>query len=674
MMKTHIRYLWIVCLMIAVAALGFTASGCSGSNETRMASNADFSDKYSKDDTWVIHWYLCGTDLETNYGAATNDFSELLDVELPPNVKVLIQTGGAKEWQNSTVPSGKTARYLYDSDGLHELEKIQNADMGTPKTLADFLRYGQENYPADHHVFVFWDHGGGSAAGVCYDEQTGHMLSLNDIRQAFESVCQASTDNPPFEIIGFDACLMATYDTANTLSGLARYMVASEEVEPGNGWYYTGWVGALAQNPAMGGAGLGKTICDSYMKGCEDADTDDAATLSVIDMARLPALRDAYEAFGVEALQKAAEHPKKFFSAFGRQAKAAENYGGNTRDQGYSDMVDLADLAKGSGELLPKTSTKLVKAIEEAVIYSVHGFYRDQGSGLSGFYSYDNDEDSFKSYAAQKAAPLSHKCLYHYLIYGELPKEADALIKGQSPSGTEAIAPPAPGTPSRKIFDVTSLEDLQPDIDSDGNAFIRLTEDQMDMLSSIHCNLIYMGMKEDILLYLGSDSDIDANWETGLFKDNFRAVWPMLDGHPVYIEITAEEDGYNLYSIPIKLNGMECNLQVSYDFKDEAYHILGARKGIDSNGMGDRNLIKLKKGDRITTIHYAMTISGDDEDFQPVEVDTFTIGNHPVLKEEQVGDGLYGYLFEFITPGGDSALSTVVQFTVEGENITTSVD
>jgi hypothetical protein len=180
-------------------------------------------------------------------------------------------------------------------------------------------------------------------------------------------------------------------------------------------------------------------------------------------------------------------------------------------------------------------------------------------------------------------------------------------------------------------------------------------------------------VKKDLILYLGSDGDIKADWDKGIFKDNFQGTWPMLDGHPVYVEITAMEDDYNLYSIPIKLNGEECNLQVTYSFKDKSYKILGARQGLDSHGMADRELKKLKQGDKITTIHYAMSISGNDENFQPVEVETFTIGDKPQVKDENLGDGSYGYLFEFISPNGDSALSQMVEFVLNKGQITTNV-
>ena len=298
-------------------------------NAGATASNVSFQNSYSADDTWMIYWYVCGSNLESEYGSATSDINEMMSAKIPANVKVLIQAGGANEWKNALMNAGQLNRCLYDSDGLHELEPAPNADMGSPDTLASFLRYADENFQADHKIFIFWDHGGGSLFGVCHDEQSGNALSLNDIRDAFASVYDPNENNPPFEVVGFDTCLMATYENANNFYGFARYLVASEEVEPGNGWEYTGLLNALGQNPAMGGDALGKVICDTYYAGCESAESEGSVTLSVIDLSKMPQLKTAYENFGIEALQLSTQNPKKFFSGLGRSADKSENYGGN---------------------------------------------------------------------------------------------------------------------------------------------------------------------------------------------------------------------------------------------------------------------------------------------------------------------------------------------------------
>ena len=71
---------------------------------------------------------------------------------------------------------------------------------------------------------------------------------------AFSLVHDLIDGGTPFEVVGFDTCLMATIDTAYAFSDIAKYLVASEEFEPGCGWNYTVWLQALADNTSVGGA------------------------------------------------------------------------------------------------------------------------------------------------------------------------------------------------------------------------------------------------------------------------------------------------------------------------------------------------------------------------------------------------------------------------------------
>ena len=48
-------------------------------------------------ETWAVYWYLCGSNLESEDGAASADLAELLKARLPDNVKVVIQTGGGQQ-------------------------------------------------------------------------------------------------------------------------------------------------------------------------------------------------------------------------------------------------------------------------------------------------------------------------------------------------------------------------------------------------------------------------------------------------------------------------------------------------------------------------------------------------------------------------------------------------
>ena len=290
--KTNKANKFFLFLMIS-AILTFSVwilASCEDEIETYL--NVDLmGEEYDKNDTWAIYWYLCGSDLETDAGLATTDLYEMMEVTLPDNVFVVIEAGGSETWHNEFVDENYINRFLYSGNDLYKLETLPSRNMGDKKSFEDFLRFCTEEFPADHQAVILWNHGGGSVAGVIFDELYGNeSLSLHDMRYAFDAVFQLSEKNPPIELIGFDACLMATVDTAYMFRDIAKYMVASQETEPGCGWNYTGFLQALADNPGLNGAMLGKIICDTYAEGCNEIYQGGEITLSVIDLGRISPL------------------------------------------------------------------------------------------------------------------------------------------------------------------------------------------------------------------------------------------------------------------------------------------------------------------------------------------------------------------------------------------------
>ncbi|MDD3428702.1 MAG: clostripain-related cysteine peptidase [Oscillospiraceae bacterium] len=651
-------------LFLAFVALIIFAEDEPVSTDAVLSPNAGAlsGEGYGAEDTWAIYWYLCGSDLESQGGAATADLNELLEVQLPENVKVIIETGGASEWQNDTVDPNYIERYVYDGTDMVCVDQQSLANMGESETLADFLSFCEENYAADHKVFVFWNHGGGSVDGAAFDEIFDYdSLTLDEMYAAFDSVYTLSEEAPPFELIGFDTCLMATIDTAYTFNDIGRYLVASEEWEPGNGWNYTGFVGGLAENTAINGAQLGKIICDSYVQGCQEVGTAEEITLSVTDLSKVGALLTAYNNIGKEALAAACDDPY-FFSSFGRSALSAENYGGNTPDEGYTNMVDLGHLVANASDILPQHSQNLLDALDDCVVYRVNGPYRANATGLSCYYSYNGDVDNYNNFIRVAASePFAY--LYGYELGGELTPEALSYI---SDMGYEEL-------PTIPTLSENGLEDYPLTVDDDGFLVLSVGTQTADLLKAVYFQMSYIDEEEDIILLLGRDNDLDANWDTGVFKDNFRGVWGSIDGNLVYMDITFEGDDYNLYTIPILLNGEEYNLRVAYNYTAGAYEIMGARRSIDDNGMSDKDLTKLQAGDVITPIYYYMTLSGDDEDVYQFEGDAFTFTADSSFYETELGDGVFSFMFEMVDMQNNSALSDMATFTVNGDEILTTV-
>ena len=612
----------------------------------------------SPDESWAIYWYLCGSDLESENGFASDDLNEMLEVELPDNVKVVIETGGAYTWMNDFVDDYHTERYVYSGDGLELVDQLPMQNMGDPSTLTDFLRFCKKYYPADKTMVIFWDHGGGSAAGSGFDENYNYdQLTLDEYYRAFSNVFTPNSDDPPIDLIGFDACLMATIDTAAAFKDFAKYMVASEEFEPAIGWQYMDFMQALAEDPVMDGARLGQIISDSYFADCKWYWMEDEATMSVIDLRKLEPLLAAYENMGIEALDSALKDPY-FFSSYGRMAEISENYGGNNRDMGYANMVDLGDLAENCSHLLPQTCENVLKALDRCVIYNIHGDYRENASGLSCYHSYNGDIDDFRLYKNVGCSD-AFTYLYSYLLEGKLPPEGMEFISVDL-GYEEEIIPEIPL--------ITDNEDFEYPLhmDDEGYVVMELDEELLNRLKAVYFNLAYLDYEDDVLLFLGMDNDIEADWTEGIFRDNFRGVWGAIDGNLVYMEVSYEGEDYTSYSVPILLNGKEYNLKVIYDYNDEKFYILGARKGLSDSGMADKNLVQLKPGDEISTIHYASSISGDD-DLQAVAVDTFTVSENTEFTEVNMGDGVYLMMFELVDAKNSSIYSEVVQFVVDGD-------
>ena len=649
----------LLSLLLALAmCLSLAACGGDEAESAPPATKAPVAE--TGDGSWAVYWYLCGSDLETNGGFATTDLAEMMEVQLPENVNVVIQTGGAAVWQNEYMDPAKLQRWLYNSEGLELLEESDTADMGDAQTLYEFLDFANENFPADKVAVTFWNHGGGSVNGAAFDEIHGlDSLDLAEMYQAFDAVWPADAENPALELVGFDTCLMATVDVASVFRNFAKYLVASEEVEPGNGWLYSGWLGALAEDPTMGGDDLGIAICNTYYDGCEAVGTHEQTTLSLTDLSKVGALLDAYESFGQEALVAAAEDPG-FFAELGRAAAQSENYGGNTREQGYTNMVDLGHLARQTAWMLPSAQS-VCDALADCVLYQVGGVYRSEATGLSCYYSYNGDIDDFSGYI-DMGTGLAFKHLFAYELTGELAEGGEEYLASLD----------VQELPERVTLADTDWDGAPLDVNDEGTSFLTLGPQANDILAGIGFSLFYVDEANDQMLLLGTDNDLTADWDNGVFYDNFRGVWGAIDGHLVYMELSFEGEDYNLYSVPILLNGEAYNLQVAYDFTAEEWSILGASQGLDDSGMASKEMRLLAEGDVITTIWKLASYSGDD-DFEMYAAEELTVTADTAFGEAPLFDGSYSMVFEMWDAAGNYAYSDAVTFDCANGEIMTTV-
>lgn len=337
-----------------------------------------------KEGTWTIFVYLCGSDLESRDkgGYATLDMEEMLAASTGENVRFVVETGGASRWYYDAVDSSELGRYEICNGHIKKVDKQPDASMGASNTLADFLKWGVSNYPAAHMGVVLWNHGGGSIVGVCSDETWDRdILRLTEIDAAFAAASEVMTDK--FEFVGFDACLMATVECANILSPYADYMYGSEELEAGYGWDYAAIGNYLGKNPTADGEELGRVVCDSFFDMLKKINADDKGTLSVTDLSKMDKLIKSYHAYTKE-LDSAAKDVTAFAGVV-RKIINSDTFGSNSRETGFTNMVDIGGIVSASDQYSDKTA-QVLAAIDEAVVYNRTGKVHEEACGLSTYY------------------------------------------------------------------------------------------------------------------------------------------------------------------------------------------------------------------------------------------------------------------------------------------------
>ncbi|MCP4222226.1 MAG: hypothetical protein GY773_02650, partial [Actinomycetia bacterium] len=148
--------------------------------------------------------------------------------------------------------------------GSEEVGDLGEVNMADESTLADFVTWAVETYPADKHVLVMHDHGAGWPGGWTDGSAAGDLLTLAEIEGALAQV-REDTGLDQLELIGFDACLMSSLEVYTAMAPYARYAVASEGLEPHPGWAYGSFLADLASNPDMSGADLAQSVVAHYI-------------------------------------------------------------------------------------------------------------------------------------------------------------------------------------------------------------------------------------------------------------------------------------------------------------------------------------------------------------------------------------------------------------------------
>lgn len=598
-------------------------------------------------------------------GYASADFAQMTSVELGDKVKVVVQTGGAARWQNININPNKTQRWLLDENGVKEISSVPAINMSTPDNLADFLTFCIDNYPADHTMVLFWDHGGGYS-GYGVDENYGSILSLKDLTEALEKSVGYNPDDPYFEAIGFDACLMANTDVVNALYGFTRYLLASEETEPGTGWDHEAWLTYLNEHPETNGAQLGKVITDSYMDASNGAYADlgyvSAGTFSVLEMNEAKAACDAYDEFIQAVLKDAIQNPG-VISEISAAAMRSVFFAGSAYN--VYNLIDLGLFMDHVTDTAADKAANVSEHLHKAVLYHRGSSYLKDAQGLSVYFPADTSDINGLAYMLDYINNINDNqdlnAFYYYKTAGVLNDELEDYVVS---SGY--------GEPQKLIFSaLDSLSEAEVTLGENGKFSVQATPEQISLLQDAVFQLAKYDEESGDITYYGEDRYVALNVETNEYVVTFDGKWGMIGDVPLALEIVDSTEENVLYKVPMVYNLIgNVDFLITYNYETRKNDFIGIRSYLDPANLLGRDLIPLDTG-----AYYA--VSYETSNLNSYSSSTTTSSNMKFNKgleisEKPLADGTYLAMINFEDIRSDSYFSPVVKYTIKDGTVTDS--
>lgn len=656
------------------------SSGWSGSSNNSAPLNtsvaAGVREKYTAiagggADTVTLMLYLCGTDLESKSGMASSDLKEIAQAALSDKVNVIVMTGGCKEWKTSGISNTTTQIYKIQDGKLAQLVKDNGSKaMTDPKTLTEFIKYCKNNYPATRYELILWDHGGGTNGGFGYDQlnTSKGAMSIGGINNALNNA------GVKFDFVGFDACLMATTENALMLTKHADYLIASEETEPGIGWYYTGWLSELSKNTSMPTTELGKMIIDDYTDTCARRNSGQKTTLSLVDLAEL-------EYSVPQSLKDFASKTTQMIKS--NEYKTVSNARSSCREFAVSSKRDLVDLVHLAKNMNTEEGSALAEKILSAVKYNRTSSTMTNSYGLSIYFPYNNPSkvdsavatynqigmdgeyaECIKQFAGYETAgqtvsggtssPLS-SLLGNFSSTGTQSEDMissllGSLLKDRSNKDSEYLqvldTSAASSYIAKNQFDASKLRWSV----SGGKKVMGLTLDQWKLVSDLELNVFVDDGEGYIDLGLDTAYDFDKE---GNLKGEYDGAWVAVDNQIVaFYHTDTYDDGTNYRvcgRIPVLLNGDRADLIVVYDNANPNGYIAGARYDY-RNGETDtiaKETTSLQDGDKIDFLCDYYGYDGSFKDSYMLG-EQYTVNGAPKISDVYLPSGTeYSAVYRF---------------------------
>lgn len=638
-MPVFLRKCAAVCM---AAVLSLVTVGCLDWEE-----DIPLEEQGNASDTYTLMLYMCASDLESECGFATEDLNEIMYGYTAGNLNVIVQTGGTAEWQNTVVADDRCQRYRVTEDGLELVDdSLGMQNMADSATLTDFIQYCSSNYAADHYGLVLWDHGGGVVGGYGYDENFGgDSMSLTEMSRALGDA------SVHLDMLGFDACLMANFETCLMAAPYADYLIASEEPEPGCGWYYTDWIGKLSENCGIPPKRYGRQIIDDYITESGWDSPSMYSTLGMFDLQQVTQkLLPALSQFSDDAVQQLSAGEYRRISQSRSNTRAVY--------QSELDHIDLLDYAQHSQS---ETADQLEQAVSDCVVYYRETENGSGDNGLSILFPYydlsalDMLEEMYQTLGYDDAYPAFLEQFANVMAGGQIS------VSGFSNTQNHAAASEYSGFQwfdADAGYDESYYETYSADLsllettEVDGRCVLELSEEDWEIVNDAAMQMfaVYDGFYVD----MGLDDYCEFD-DYGNLIVEYDQTWVALDGQVVpFFHESYTSDGDSFFtcgSVPCVYNGIDAEIVLVWDTEHPSGYAAGVRP-VYTDSVAAKGLYDICDGDTFQVyydiydedLNYVETMTLDDEIF--TVQDSLEVGYADAA--EQLGDTFIYYVLEDI--------------------------
>jgi hypothetical protein len=349
------------------------------------------------------------------YIAAHNN----LDAMGTRSLEQIIQVGSTSQVMHGVLYDGPNGavRYIIGGPGK-VLSEGHNSwyDSGDPHELIKAAKWLYQQYPAERYALVLWSHGSGwqpeemhmvatqarnndqiakaellerSAApgsramfrtslarilrvnepterAILFDDGSGHSLDTLELEDV---MCQIqAVIGQPIDLLGMDACLMATLEVAYQVSRSVRCLAASQEPVPGTSWPYDQIYGELRSKPDCTARQLAVLIVKQYLAYYQANPQEAGVTEVAMDLTNIERIAHAISSLSSCLLENMDQSADKLWKI---QVKTREKESCEERHKPNKFENHLWDIRSLAAGLIKAQTSSKVQAAARKVIESL---------------------------------------------------------------------------------------------------------------------------------------------------------------------------------------------------------------------------------------------------------------------------------------------------------------